>query len=161
MLTRRRFLYVNHIIAPSSSLPCFLLDVVHRHLGWKCVTGRGLHMVMCLAPLSCMVKNDWNGKLLFCAVLSCSVVSDSLWPHGLKSTKRLCPWGFSRQEYWSGLLFPSPGDLPDPGIEPGSPALQADSLLSESPGKPLRDENYYLSMILTGIYLIMCHVEYT
>ena len=37
---------------------------------------------------------------------------------------------FSRQEYWSGLPFPSPGDLPDPGIEPGSPALQADSLPS-------------------------------
>ena len=40
---------------------------------------------------------------------------------------------FSRQEYWSGLPFPSPGDLPDPGIEPGSPALQADSLPSEPP----------------------------
>ena len=39
--------------------------------------------------------------------------------------------GFSRQEYWSGLPFPSPEDLPNPGIEPGSPALQADSLLSE------------------------------
>ena len=39
--------------------------------------------------------------------------------------------GFSRQEYWSGLPFPSPWDLPDPGIEPGSPALQADSLLTE------------------------------
>ena len=44
--------------------------------------------------------------------------------------------GFSRQEYWSGLPFPSPGDLPDPGIEPGSPALQADTLTSELPGKP-------------------------
>ena len=43
--------------------------------------------------------------------------------------------GFSRQEYWSGLPFPSPGDLPDPGIEPGSPALQADALPSEPPGK--------------------------
>ena len=43
--------------------------------------------------------------------------------------------GFSRQEYWSGLLFPSPGDLPDPGIEPRSPALQADALTSEPPGK--------------------------
>ena len=41
---------------------------------------------------------------------------------------------FSRQEYWSGLPFPSPGDLPDLGIEPGSPALQADALPSESPG---------------------------
>ena len=43
---------------------------------------------------------------------------------------------FSRQEYWSGLPFPSPGDLPNPGIEPGSPALQADALPSEPPGKP-------------------------
>ena len=43
--------------------------------------------------------------------------------------------GFSRQEYWSGLSFPSPGDLPDPGIEPGSPALQADSLPTEPPGE--------------------------
>ena len=41
--------------------------------------------------------------------------------------------GFSRQEHWSGLPFPSPGDLPNPGIELKSPALQADSLLSESP----------------------------
>ena len=42
---------------------------------------------------------------------------------------------FFRQEYWSGLPFPSPGCLPDPGIEPRSPALQADSLLTEPPGK--------------------------
>ena len=41
--------------------------------------------------------------------------------------------GFSRQEYWSGLPFPSPGDLPDPWIEPGSPTLQADALPSEPP----------------------------
>ena len=45
--------------------------------------------------------------------------------------------GFSRQEYWSGLLFPSPGDFPDPGIEPRSPTLQADTLPSEPPGKPI------------------------
>ena len=44
--------------------------------------------------------------------------------------------GFSRQEYWSGLPFPSPGDLPDPGIKPGSPALEAGTLTSEPPGKP-------------------------
>ena len=43
---------------------------------------------------------------------------------------------FSRQEYWSGLPFPSPEDLPNPMIEPGSPALQADTLPSEPPGKP-------------------------
>ena len=43
---------------------------------------------------------------------------------------------FSKQAYWTRLPFPSPGDLPDAGIEPGSSALQADSLLFESPGKP-------------------------
>ena len=43
--------------------------------------------------------------------------------------------GFSRQEYWSGLPFPSPEDLPDPGIEPGSTALKADALPCEPPGK--------------------------
>ena len=45
--------------------------------------------------------------------------------------------GFPRQEYWTGLLFPSPGDLSHTEIEPGSPALQADSLSSEPPGKPI------------------------
>ena len=49
---------------------------------------------------------------------------------------------FSKQEYWSELPFPSPGDLPDSGIEPVSPTLQADALPSEAPGKPaaFRDE---------------------
>ena len=45
--------------------------------------------------------------------------------------------GFSRQEHWSGLPCPPPGDLPDPGIEPESPALEADALTSEPPGKPI------------------------
>ena len=53
--------------------------------------------------------------------------------------------GFSRQEYWSGLPFPSPGDLPDPGIKPSSPALQADSLPNELRGKSL-------SMVCIVIY---------
>ena len=44
--------------------------------------------------------------------------------------------GFSRQEYWSSLPFPSPEDHPDPGIEPGSPTLQVDALPSQLPGKP-------------------------
>ena len=51
--------------------------------------------------------------------------------------------GFSRQEYWSGLPFPSLGDLPDPGIEPRSSALQADALPSEPPGK-FPDYMYYI-----------------
>ena len=45
-----------------------------------------------------------------------SVMSNSLWPHGLYPTRLICPWGFSRQEYWSGLPFPSPGDLSNPGV---------------------------------------------
>ena len=46
--------------------------------------------------------------------------------------------GFSRQEYWSGLPFPSAGDLPKPGIKPEAPALQADTMLYEPPGKPCK-----------------------
>ena len=49
--------------------------------------------------------------------------------------------GFSRQEYWSGGPFPSPQDLPHPGIKPRSPALQADSLLSEPPEKPMKSNS--------------------
>ena len=80
--------------------------------------------------------------------------------HQVKETKSLSqvrvfvtPWtaahqaplsmGFSRQEYWGGVPFPSPGDFPNPGIEPGSPALQADSLLSEPPGKGTIDNHKY------------------
>ena len=65
-----------------------------------------------------------------------SVMSDSLWPHSHKAYQAPLSMGFSRQEYWSGLPFPFPGDLPDPGIEPSSPILQADALPSEPPGKP-------------------------
>ena len=53
---------------------------------------------------------------------------------------------FSRPKYWSGLPFPSPGNLPDPGIEPESPALQVDSLLSEPPGKALMSLRKELSV---------------
>ena len=61
--------------------------------------------------------------------------------------------GFSRQEYWSGLPFPPPGDPPDPGIEPRSPALQADSLPTELRGKPkavlkLYNYKYPLTVLL-------------
>ena len=69
-------------------------------------------------------------------MLSHSVMSDSLWPHGLQHARLLCSWGFSRQEYWSELACPPPGDLPNPGIEHRSPALQAYCLPAELPGKP-------------------------
>ena len=57
-------------------------------------------------------------------------------PHALLPTRLLSPWGFPRQEYWSGLPFPSPQDLPNPAIEPVSLALQVDSLPREPPWTP-------------------------
>ena len=75
-----------------------------------------------VAPVKVMVSED---KKRAC-VLSQSVMSNSVRPYGLQLARLLCPWGFSRQEYWSGLPFPPPGNLPDPGIEPTSlmpPAL--------------------------------------
>ena len=67
-----------------------------------------------------------------------SVMSESLQPMDVAHQAPLS-LGFSRQEYWSGLPFPTPGDLLDPGIEPASHALQADSLSSEPPGKPIHE----------------------
>ena len=65
-------------------------------------------------------------------LFGCSVVSDSETPRAIGHHAPLS-MGFSRQEHWSGLPCPSPGALPEPGIEPGSRTLQADSLLSEPP----------------------------
>ena len=65
--------------------------------------------------------------------LSCVRLSATPWTVAYQAPLSM---GFSRQKYWSGLPFPSPGDLPDPGIELGSPALQTDTLPSEPPGKP-------------------------
>ena len=64
-----------------------------------------------------------------------AVVSDSATPQTVASQAPLS-MEFSRQEYWSGLPFPFSGDLPNPWIKLKSPTLQADSLLSEPPGKP-------------------------
>ena len=64
-----------------------------------------------------------------------SVVSDSFAIPLTIAYQASLSMGFSRQEYWNGVPFPSSGDLPDPGIEPRSPALQADALPSEPPGK--------------------------
>ena len=58
-----------------------------------------------------------------------------------------CPWGLSRQGYWSGLPCPPPGDLHSPGIEPRSPSLQADSIPSEPPGKPMNTGVYSLCLL--------------
>jgi len=60
---------------------------------------------------------------------------------------------FSRQEYWSGLPLPSPEDLPDPGVEPGSPALQVDFLLSQPPGRPHAFINQSLIFMINALLI--------
>ena len=72
-------------------------------------------------------------KVEVLVTLSCLTLCD---PKDCIACQALLSMEFSRQEYWSGLLFCSPGDPPDPGIKPVSPALQADSSPSESQGKP-------------------------
>ena len=76
-------------------------------------------------------KRNGCSVFIWLFVLSRSVMFNSLWPHGLQNTRLPCPWGFSRQEYWSGLLCPPLGNLPNPGIEPRFPTLQVDFLPSE------------------------------
>ena len=71
-----------------------------------------------------------------CCVCLVTQSCPTLWPQGLQPTRLLCPWGFSRKEYWSGLPCPPPGDLCNPGIEPKATALQRESSLSKPPGKP-------------------------
>ena len=77
----------------------------------------------------------------------------------------LCSWRFSKQEYWSGLPFPTPGDVYNPGIKPRTPELQVDSLLSETPEKPEYTGVGILSL-LQGIILTqklnrgLLHVDY-
>ena len=98
-----------------------MLGKVHRSFLW-------LPHINIFIKLFYLQKENTKGKW------SHSVVSDSVIPWTV--VHQAPPsMGFSRQEYWSGVPFPSPGDLPDPGTEPGSPALQADALLSEPPGK--------------------------
>ena len=75
------------------------------------------------------------------------------------ATRLLCPLGFSRQEYWSGLPFPPPGDLPNPGIKPSFPTLQVDSLPSEPPGKPIFLKNRLYVFGGKAISIIFSHIH--
>ena len=79
----------------------------------------------------------WEGgvKLMLSYLLSRVRLFATLWTVAHQDPTSM---GFSRQEYWNGLPFPSPEDLPDPGIKPRSPTLEADSLTSEPPGKPCK-----------------------
>ena len=96
-----------------------------------------------------MLKGDHHD---FCSnyddgvcVLSCVQLSAAPWTVAHQAPLSV---EFSKQEYWSGLLFPSPGDLPDPGIKPTAPAIQADSLLLSHQGSQLQLGSTYLNVIL-------------
>ena len=90
-----------------------------------------MHIFKCACPLVMHINN-----VFFMCMLSHSVCLTLCNTMGLWPIRHLCLWGFSRQEYWSGSPFLSPGDLSNPGIEPGSPAFQADSLPTELGWKP-------------------------
>ena len=99
--------------------------------------------------------NDDIPALVLCLVAQlCPTLCNPIEPARL-----LCPWGFSRHEYWSGLPCPSPGDFPNTRSEPRSPSLKANSLPSEPPGKPipaLRDnlENDLSTANVTCLFLV-------
>ena len=96
-----------------------------------------------MVNLKCKILNylQLSFELMY-YLLSCVQLFASPWTVAHQAPPSM---GCFRQEYWSGLPFPSPGDLPNPGIEPRSSALQADSLPSESPGKLESDLSYILS----------------
>ena len=130
------------------TFPFFLCHSLHSILKYK-------H-----APHIFFILSSLDGHLDCLHILTCISESEVK----VKSLSRVwlfvTPWtvayqaplsmGFSRQEYWSGLPFPSPGHLPNPGIKPGSPTLEADALTSEPPGKPKQ-------MLSFGIYNIFVY----
>ena len=98
--------------------------------------GNILYTCICHLPFFFHLNCVRAKSMHICVSVSRSVVSDSVTPWTV-ACQAPPSMGFSRQEYWCGFPFPSPGDLPDPGIVPRSPALQADSLPSEPPGAPV------------------------
>ena len=126
---------LTHEAGPNGS-PTFTQPVQLPCLGWPYTPDHGNRLMESLMsckfiPPACSALTFPRAFLLF----SCSVVSDSVTPWTVAHQAPLS-MGFSRQEYWSGWPFPSPGDLPHQGIKTVSLALQADSLPSEPPGKP-------------------------
>ena len=123
---------------------------IYTHLGLLCFCGKltsirmkyfSLSMFIILLPKSIFFYVNEVKRSE-----SCSVMSNSLWSHGLYKFME-----FSRPECWSGQPFPSLGDLPNPGIEPRSPTLQADSSPAEPEGKPKNTRVGSLSL-LQGIF---------
>ena len=99
------------------------------------------------SSLFCFVLSKWSEVAQSCLTLC--------YPMEYIAHQAPLSMGFSRQEYWIGLPFPSPGDLPNPGIEPSSPALQADALTSEPPGNPAINASATLNKPPAPHYLLL------
>ena len=84
----------------------------------------------------------WCERLPECSDTQSCRVRLSATPRTVVAEQAPLSMGFSRQEYWSGLPCPSPGDLRNPRVDPGSPTLEADTLTSEPPGKPQQRSSY-------------------
>ena len=115
------------------------------------------------------IKYKLKQQAVFRAVLSLGIMTVCVCVKSLSRVRFFAtPWtvarhaplsmGFSKQEYWSGLPFPSPGDLPNPGIKSGSSALQADALSSEPPRKP-EDQKYPDPLETTATTLLVVSTE--
>ena len=109
-------------------------------------TGVGCHCLLRKRYIICLIRQEEAKNIWWFSRL---VMSDFATPW----TDRLfCPQDSARQEYYSELPFPSPEDLPEPGIEPGSPALQADSLLFEPPGKHMDATTFWVRIYLQNLF---------
>ena len=114
----------------------------------SCYTNCMLHGQGMSGLISHSALSSWHGawqSLRFHNWMCFIAQSNFLGRHGLYPARHLGPWGFSRQEYWSGLPCPPEGDLPDPGVESRSPALHVVSLPAELPGKPNKQMNGCIS----------------
>ena len=115
--------------------------------GFSCLGGRAVGVCVdhsTFPPLNFVTCTPWASVYHACSVAqSCPAVRGSV----DCTCQAPLSMGFSRQGYWSGLPFLSPGDLPNPGIEPRSPALQADSLLTELQGKPLAQGTRHTTLL--------------
>ena len=103
--------------------------------GWSAWGGREQSLPSFISPplLTFWPSLDFT-QMVRTDMHACSVMSDSLWPPWTVAHQAPRSMGFSRQKYWSGLPFPPPGNLPDPGIKPTSPTLAGGFFTVEPPG---------------------------
>ena len=107
-------------------------------------------LVNCMVPLLYILTYSSSYLWSEVKMLSCFRLFVTPWMVAYQAPRSM---GFSKQEHWSGLPFPSPWDLPNSGIKPGSPALQTDALLSEPLEKPILMK--YYSYLFNSIFIIL------